>query len=414
MKGMFLKSKINIDLFLNIKRSEVAYLLGYFWADGHIRPVMSKDGERVISSVCTMEILNRDFQRIKKCFRLTGNWNYLIKQKRKNSENLFSRAYSGDREIYNFLLENDYRVKSYVSPDKILSKIPIKLHKYFFRGWFDGDGSIHCCDKNKTISVASTYDQDWSALEGLCKSLGVQYRIYKRKNKAKNGHTHKASIFIISNTYNILRFGNYLYKGFNKNNIGLYRKYKVFKKVKRLSLKMKNIKQTLRDKNGNVMLENFIGRKFNMLTVLKEGKRGNSNERRLICKCDCGKIKDFNKNDLVHLHIKNCGCIGGRSPKTKRIVAEAARKRMTIHGESKTEFYQCWYRMNYRHHKSLLNKRWLNYLKFKKDMFSTYQRVKNSHKCSIIAFCRKNQAIQFSIENCFWNVLRRRRKYRRT
>jgi len=61
--------------------------------------------------------------------------------------------------IYDFLSENNYKEKSYVSATKILNKIPNNLKKYFFRGYFDGDGSIYKYEKYYQVglNITSTY-----------------------------------------------------------------------------------------------------------------------------------------------------------------------------------------------------------------------------------------------------------------
>lgn len=50
--------------------------------------------------------------------------------------------------------------------------------------------------------------------------------------------------------------------------------------------------------------KDIIGQKFNMLTVLRELPG-----HRIICRCDCGNIKEFNKYQVAGGHIKSCGCL---------------------------------------------------------------------------------------------------------
>jgi len=49
----------------------------------------------------------------------------------------------GFKNPLELLVDNDYKLKSYNSADKILSKIPNSLHHYFFRGLIDGDGCFY-------------------------------------------------------------------------------------------------------------------------------------------------------------------------------------------------------------------------------------------------------------------------------
>lgn len=53
----------------------------------------------------------------------------------------------------------------------------------------------------------------------------------------------------------------------------------------------------------------LTGKKFNMLTVVKE-LGGN----KLLCKCDCGKSKNINKGHLLNGDITSCGCVQKSRP----------------------------------------------------------------------------------------------------
>lgn len=47
----------------------------------------------------------------------------------------------------------------------------------------------------------------------------------------------------------------------------------------------------------------IVGKKFNMLTVLKELDNG-----KILCRCDCGTVKEINKNNVIQGTTKSCGC----------------------------------------------------------------------------------------------------------
>lgn len=215
---MKLKSKINIDLFYNISSPEVAYFLGFFWADGYIHKF--KTG----STICSLEIKNSDYLKIKRNIFQLGQWN-ILKRKRKNSKNLFCRAYSGDKTLYEFLYNHGYESKSVDSPCQIISKIPEKLKPYFYRGWLDGDGFIQCDKKsNRAFVFTSSYSQDWKALKDICENLSIKYKIIKMdiKNRCKFSH------FRISTNKDCIKFGHFIYYNYTAYPIGLTRKYKTF------------------------------------------------------------------------------------------------------------------------------------------------------------------------------------------
>lgn len=55
-------------------------------------------------------------------------------------------------------------------------------------------------------------------------------------------------------------------------------------------------------------MENIIGKRFNMLTVIKriENQKGHI---MYLCKCDCGNIKEVRKSHLIKNEVKSCGCL---------------------------------------------------------------------------------------------------------
>jgi len=74
-------------------------------------------------------------------FNSTGKWRYYNISR--NQWKPILSAVVNNRLLYEFLVDNDYKLKSYNSADKILSKIPNSLHHYFFRGLIDGDGCFY-------------------------------------------------------------------------------------------------------------------------------------------------------------------------------------------------------------------------------------------------------------------------------
>lgn len=55
-------------------------------------------------------------------------------------------------------------------------------------------------------------------------------------------------------------------------------------------------------------LEDFIGKKYGMLTVIGESsKRANDAHMRVVCECDCGEIIHVSTNSLLRGDTKSCG-----------------------------------------------------------------------------------------------------------
>lgn len=92
---------------------------------------------------------------------------------------------------------------------------------------------------------------------------------------------------------------------------------------------------------------------------------------KFLCKCYCGKEFIANRNSLVAKLTQSCGCLH--------------RAKITVHGETKTRFYQCWrdlrqrcYSVNNAQFKNYGGRgitfcdRWKDYLLFKEDMLAGY------------------------------------------
>lgn len=81
--------------------------------------------------------------------------------------------------------------------------------------------------------------------------------------------------------------------------------------------------------------KDMIGKKFNMLTVVKrltnQGKYA-----RYFCLCDCGKTRIVLGQNLRSGRVKDCGCI---SQKLKKLHLS---QKLKTHGFSKTRLYSIW------------------------------------------------------------------------
>jgi len=129
-----------------------------------------------------------------------------------------------DKNIKNFLIDNDYDKKSLVSPTKIINKIPNSLRNYFFRGLIDGDGCF--CSKNRNyFSLTGNINQDWCEVERLLNEININH--YKLSKKIRK--TGDSSFIVISNRNDIIKVGDYIYGAYD--NIGLYRKYKIYEEI---------------------------------------------------------------------------------------------------------------------------------------------------------------------------------------
>jgi hypothetical protein len=215
---------VNPNLFYEINTKEIVYLLGLIWSDGHLNS--SKNG-RTLNIGFTM--VTEDFKLIESTIMKTGKWNHYPKPQRTDTNwKPSSLVVTNNKRIYNFLKEHDFDRKSYVSADKILSKIPDELKHYFFRGLIDGDGCFYHHKPNKgsilrQFAIVSTFEQNWSYFENLCIELDIKYTI-KRTKKERSS----SSCLRITNKNGIEKLGSFVYENYNIDKIGLDRKYKKY------------------------------------------------------------------------------------------------------------------------------------------------------------------------------------------
>jgi hypothetical protein len=209
-KGEVGKYVIDLDKFTNITEPEIAYFLGFFWADGHISESKNK------SSYLTLTFVKTDFIPLEKTLTKYINWNVRFKIP-PNRQEVVVLGFRGYR-LGQFLIDHGYIMKSGGSPEKIINSIPEYLRHYWFRGYFDGDGTVR---KNKgRCAFSSTINQDWTFLISLCQKLNIEYSVYKNISP-KN---HKSSTFDIHGYKDASVLLKYIYRDLNVDKIGLPRK----------------------------------------------------------------------------------------------------------------------------------------------------------------------------------------------
>lgn len=225
------KYRVDEKQFLKIETPEIAYVLGLLWADGYI----TKYGPQI-------NILEKDMDFLLNIFLKIGDWCiYSFQPSGKRQRQKLLRT--SNKIIADFLIENDYLVKSGVSACKILSNIPENLKHYWFRGLVDGDGCFFFNKKrrDKGMSIGSRFDQDWEYMETISKKIGVNFRIERRKKMCK-GKEQKDSIFLFHTFFDIENFGNFIYQGYEQDKIGLPRKYEKFVELVAYSKEFQNSK----------------------------------------------------------------------------------------------------------------------------------------------------------------------------
>lgn len=185
---------------------ELAYFLGFFWADGTV----SNNGSLAI------EIIKEDGEVLRETFQELFPFNESFRERSGRKPQMTFRVC--DHKVGKLLASLGKYPKSIENHSLIYKYINNEdLWIYFLRGLIDGDGNFYINEKEKygQFTLASSLNQDWSfLLENL-----------KRFNPNVTQTTKtsgNSSVLRISGRENILQFIKYLQ--YDKITIGLTRK----------------------------------------------------------------------------------------------------------------------------------------------------------------------------------------------
>lgn len=232
MRTQFIKD----DFLINTQNKYNIYLLGLLWADGHV-DIKRKS----IVYICSQ----KDFIQNKHIFIKFGIKNFYTRYNKCNGKTCgpYMSWTVFDNNVLNFLIENDYHIKSTgISPEKILSIIPEELHHYWFRGYFDGDGCPFFATNKygrkfyASLSFCSSSNQNWNFLKKIMDKLGIS-SMNIRINTRKNG---KNSTATFSTYRKICKFFHFLYPEYKYDNIGFKRKFQTLLNIKSYNIRTKN------------------------------------------------------------------------------------------------------------------------------------------------------------------------------
>lgn len=217
IKSLNFKSSLR-ELDINFETTktpkELAYFLGFFWADGYVR---EKDNNLLV------EIVERDAEDLKPIFNRLATFS-IYKRKREGRQVQITFRYKS-KELVNFFKSLGKYSHSVESHEKILSYIPESYQLYFIRGFMDGDGSFYMGSKGATqLSIASSIEQDWEGLKTRLENYGLTLSVQKACTERGN-----SSHLRCTNSKLIRDFIKILYK--IKDKIWLNRKYEKAMKI---------------------------------------------------------------------------------------------------------------------------------------------------------------------------------------
>ncbi|MDO8686925.1 MAG: LAGLIDADG family homing endonuclease [Candidatus Berkelbacteria bacterium] len=216
--------KIKNDNFFKRWTPEMAYVLGFFTADGSM--IRNKRGAHFLE----FEITDKDL--LEKIRELLGSNHKITARKRNNRWKTQYRLQIGSKIIYNDLLNLG------LTPNKSKTiKLPVVHEKYFphfLRGYFDGDGNVTVCTyrrkerNNKFTTILQ------SGFTSGSKDFLASLQAKLSKAKVVKGGTFYYSnngwrlYFSINDSKNLYE---YMYKGLSRdNNLFLKRKKIIFEK----------------------------------------------------------------------------------------------------------------------------------------------------------------------------------------
>jgi len=202
--------RVDATAFQSVTTAGVAYILGLLWADGHLPRKHNQIG---------IEMDTKDLLVVKPLFDHLGQWSY-NQRTRKGRSHTISALYTSNPLIATLLKSLDYCDKSTAAPTKVLAHIPATLHRFFWRGFIDGDGCFYKHGHTCQLILAGSYSQDWTAHERWLTDMGVRFKVKRRLSPKGN-----SSIVRVTSLVDITHLIHWLYEGFENDGIGLPRKY---------------------------------------------------------------------------------------------------------------------------------------------------------------------------------------------
>lgn len=214
--------KVNKDFFKKWSK-DMAYVLGFFAADGYI--TVNKRG----GQFWCIQIIDKDL--LKNIQRVVGSDHKIgIRFPKKLNENILYRLQVGSVKMCNDLRRLGFSKKK--TKNLSIPNIPKKYFYSFIRGYFDGDGNIwqgeiHKERKTKHIVLKLSFTScSFSFLKELHQRLGslgiTGGCLYESKNRQ--------FCRLQFSTLNALKLYNFMYNSKTKDFSGLFlnRKKKVF------------------------------------------------------------------------------------------------------------------------------------------------------------------------------------------
>lgn len=228
---------------------ELAYFIGFFWADG-------TNGNNSIA----IEIVEEDGLELQPLFKEIFNFN--IKTRHRSGRKPQMTFRTGSVKASKLFTSLGKYPKSSENHSKVLEFVGEKYFRFFLLGLIDGDGCFYAKDNVAQFSISGNRNQDWSTLLEYLKDYSPSVHTEETK-------TGNSSILRIANVLNIRKLIKFLY---SDTNLGLKRKREKANVILNTKYRMYDYPIIVRDEKYNSIKEFCVITGENHANVIKNLK----------------------------------------------------------------------------------------------------------------------------------------------